>query len=118
MNNVKYKHTEHVIDIRDKNLVTWNPKRRIFTSEVSMLSHLGFSLYYAKSDSGMKPAIYLWSEKHQISIPYIRTEIVKNSEGEHLAEIYKPISYFGSNQSKALDAYLDAQGTEFHIYND
>lgn len=112
----KFKHSEHVIDIRDKNIITWNSKRRIFTSEVSMLSHLGFSLY--NSDIRKKPTIYLWSEKHQVSIPYNRTEIVKNSEGEHLAEIYKPVSYFNSNQSKALDAYLDAQGTEFHIYND
>jgi hypothetical protein len=121
MNTAKYKHSENVIDVRDKNLVTWNSKRKIFITEQSCLDSLGISARYfaSRNSSGsFSKTIYLWSEKFEVTIPYTRTSVISNLDDEIEAEIYKPVSYFGSNQSKTLEAYLNAQGTELHILND
>jgi hypothetical protein len=118
--STKYKHSENVIDIRDKNLVIWNSKRKFFITEQSYLDALGISARYTatrNSSGSFSKMIYLWSEKFETTIPYTRTSVVSDLDDTNQLEIYKPVSYFGSNQSKILEAYLNAQGTELHIIN-
>ena len=112
-----YKHDDNVIDPRDKHLVTYSKDTKWFIVEDSDLRARGIEPFqHLYTIGGWKWVIYMWSEKHQIHIPY-RLYKTESHDGDILAWIYRP--YFGMiTDSKELFADRDSKGTELHILND
>lgn len=120
---VYYRHNENQIDPRDKNLVTWDPKQRMFVVERSMLDNVmgpsgKIEPFYATYGNNPIPEefIWMWSSKHQVCILYFLRSRVYN--GSDIAcSIYEPFpNAFYGLQDRA--AYEDAVGTTLHILND
>jgi len=115
---MSYKHDEHTIDPRDTNLITYSKKSKYFIAEASMLHGSGIQPMAHVDLLGRKTKwlVYLWSEKHQVHVPYIHSNQVK-VDGEVVADVFKPD--FGIITSNAeCEANSAAKGTELHIIND
>jgi hypothetical protein len=113
-----YKHEENQIDPRDKSLVTYNTQSKRFCTEASSLHAAGIEPHsHHFTIGGPKWVIYLWSEKFEMSIPYVHSRKVKDSEGELIADIFTP-RFDSIVTLKEHNAHSASLYTELHILND
>ena len=108
-----YKHSEDAIDPRDKQLITWNKESRRFIVEASTLSTNGIEPRRTHPSAKM---IWLWSNKHEVYVPYKKTSRVLNGD-DVAAEIYTPYWWMITTNAQTL-AMIDSRDTELHIIND
>lgn len=110
-----YKHEENQVDPRDKNLVTYSVASKRFIVEASSLKAAGVSLIYIYG--GKKLILWLWSEKFQLSIPYVHHRQVKSPDGELIADVFIP-RFDSIVTLREHNAHAASLGTELHILND
>jgi len=113
-----FKHEENQIDPRDKSLISYNPQSKRFCVESSSLQAAGIEpIFHHYTIGGPKWVIYLWSEKFEMSIPYVHFRQVKDSEGELIADVFAP-RFDMIETLKKHNAHAASLYTELHIQND
>ena len=115
---MNYKHDTNTIDPRDTNLISYNKKSKYFLAEASMLRAQGIEpiQHHDVISRKSKWIVYLWSERHQVHVPYIHSSQVTNC-GEVIADVFKP-SFGIINTNAESEANAAARGTELHVLND
>ncbi len=113
-----FKHEENQIDPRDKSLISYNPQSKRFCTESSSLHGAGIKPYsHHYIIGGLEWVIYLWSEKFEMSIPYVHFRQVRDSEGELIADVFAP-RFDSIVTLKEHQAHTSSLYTELHILND
>lgn len=107
-----YRHDTHSIDIRDRVLVNYDPRRKIITVRAEELEAKGIVPKWTPGANRSYFTIDLWSERLQTHIKYAEVQKVRSSNFDLIYTLYAPVI------DESQSGYRESLGTELRIYND